>query len=94
MAQRETTVKQQRLAHFLERHDLDGVLLQHRANFAWVTNGRLHDYYKALGFDHVRTEVVEGRGSGALFIRPASYRHGSVDLVDLVDGHLRTAGMD
>lgn len=40
MAQRETTVKQQRLRDFLERHDLDGVLLQHRASFAWITNGR------------------------------------------------------
>ena len=40
MAQRETTVKQQRLETFLERHELDGVLLQHRANFAWITNGR------------------------------------------------------
>lgn len=40
MPQRETTVKQQRLAEFLEGHSLDGVLLQHRSNFAWVTNGR------------------------------------------------------
>src|SRR4051812_24451601 len=40
MAQRETTVKQQRLEGFLERFELDGVLLQHRANFAWITNGR------------------------------------------------------
>ncbi len=40
MAQRETTVKQQRLEQFLERHELDGVLLQHRHNFAWITNGR------------------------------------------------------
>jgi Xaa-Pro aminopeptidase len=40
MAQRETTVKQQRLETFLERHEFDGVLLQHRANFAWITNGR------------------------------------------------------
>src|SRR5688572_19718362 len=40
MAQRETTVKQQRLGQLLERHALDGVLLQHRANFAWITNGR------------------------------------------------------
>jgi Xaa-Pro aminopeptidase len=38
--QRETSVKQQRLAQFLERHDLDGVLLQHRPHFAWITNGR------------------------------------------------------
>src|SRR4051794_16558856 len=40
MAQRETTIKQQRLEQFLERHELDGVLLQHRPNFAWITNGR------------------------------------------------------
>ena len=40
MAQRETTVKQQRLEQFVELHDLDGVLLQHRPNFAWITNGR------------------------------------------------------
>ncbi len=40
MAQSETTVKQHRLEQFLERHGLDGVLLQHRENFAWITNGR------------------------------------------------------
>lgn len=40
MAQRETAVKQQRLEQFLGRHGLDGVLLQHRSNFAWITNGR------------------------------------------------------
>jgi GNAT superfamily N-acetyltransferase len=64
---------------------------------AWRTNGRLHVYYKDLGFEKVRTEIVEGRGSGALFARPASYRHGGgPELVDLVtypapaDG-LRTA---
>ena len=40
MAQRETTVKLQRVAQWLERNKLDAVLLQHRPNFAWVTNGR------------------------------------------------------
>jgi Xaa-Pro aminopeptidase len=40
MADRETQTKQRRLADFLERHRLDGVLLQQRGNFAWVTNGR------------------------------------------------------
>lgn len=40
MAQRETTVKLQRVAQWLERNDLDAVLLQQRANFSWITNGR------------------------------------------------------
>lgn len=37
---------------------------------AWTSNGRLHDYYRSLGFDHVRT--VSGGVSGVLFQRPAS----------------------
>ena len=40
MADREIQTKQRRLAEFLDRHDLDGVLLQQRANFAWITGGR------------------------------------------------------
>ena len=56
MAQRETTVKQQRLESFLERFELDGVLLQHRANFAWVTNGR---------DNHVPGNTPEGAAMGA-----------------------------
>ena len=40
MAQRETTVKLQRVAQWLEKNDLDAVLLERRPNFAWVTNGR------------------------------------------------------
>ena len=40
MADREIQTKQRRLAEFLERHRLDGVLLQQRANFAWITGGR------------------------------------------------------
>ena len=40
MADRETQTKQRRLAEFLERHRLDGVLLQQRGNFAWITCGR------------------------------------------------------
>lgn len=35
----------------------------------WSTNTRLHDYYKALGFRHVRTVNIPGRMSGALFER-------------------------
>lgn len=44
---------------------------------AWVTNGALHVYYKEQGFNHVRTEDVPGRGSGALFARPARKRTGT-----------------
>jgi Xaa-Pro aminopeptidase len=40
MADRESQTKQRRLAAFLDRHGLDGVLLQQRANFAWITGGR------------------------------------------------------
>src|SRR5688500_1005202 len=40
MADRETQTKHRRLAEFLGRHGLDGVLLQQRANFAWITGGR------------------------------------------------------
>ena len=40
MADRETQTKQRRLAEFLERRGLDGVLLQQRGNFAWITGGR------------------------------------------------------
>lgn len=40
MPDSEWHTKQQRLATFLERHGLDGVLLTHRNNFAWVTGGK------------------------------------------------------
>jgi Xaa-Pro aminopeptidase len=40
MADREIQTKQRHLAEFLDRHGLDGVLLQQRANFAWITGGR------------------------------------------------------
>ncbi len=36
----EWQTKRQRLIAFLERHGLDGVLLTHRNNFAWITGGR------------------------------------------------------
>jgi Xaa-Pro aminopeptidase len=40
MSDPEIQTKQRRLADFLDRHGLDGVLLQQRANFAWITGGR------------------------------------------------------
>lgn len=36
----------------------------------WRTNIGLHKYYLSRGFRHVRTEIVPGRMSGALFERP------------------------
>ncbi|MDG4794590.1 GNAT family N-acetyltransferase [Micromonospora sp. WMMD1082] len=38
---------------------------------AWRTNPALHEYYRQLGFDHVRTVSLPHRGSGALFQRHA-----------------------
>jgi Xaa-Pro aminopeptidase len=35
----ELEIKSDRLAEFLDRHRLDGVLLQERRNFAWITAG-------------------------------------------------------
>ena len=40
MADKEIQTKQRRLAEFLGRNQLDGVLLQTRGNFAWITGGR------------------------------------------------------
>jgi GNAT superfamily N-acetyltransferase len=37
----------------------------------WSTNKALHEYYRAHGFEHVRTCNVRGRMSGALFQRKA-----------------------
>lgn len=41
---------------------------------AWTTNTRLHDWYRRLGFTHVRT--VSSRPSGACFQRPSAPYHG------------------
>lgn len=40
----------------------------------WRGNTALQRYYLRRGFDHVRTVVVAGRGSGALFQRPVTTR--------------------
>ncbi|MGB7160899.1 MAG: M24 family metallopeptidase, partial [Tepidisphaeraceae bacterium] len=40
MRDTELQIKQQRLAAFLDRHNLDGVLLTNRNNFAWITCGK------------------------------------------------------
>lgn len=40
----------------------------------WRDNDGLQRYYMQRGFAHVRTMVVEGRDSGALFQRPATLR--------------------
>jgi GNAT superfamily N-acetyltransferase len=47
-----------------ERESKDWVRLN-----CWSTNTRLHAYYIAHGFEHVRTCDVPGRMSGALFQR-------------------------
>lgn len=36
----EIKIKMDRLGKFLDRHRLDGVFLNHRANFAWITGGK------------------------------------------------------
>ena len=40
MAASEIQTKLDRLEQFLARYQLDGVLLNHRANFAWITGGK------------------------------------------------------
>lgn len=35
----------------------------------WTTNTRLQDYYRSIGFEHVRTVVRDDYPSGALFQR-------------------------
>lgn len=40
MAQRETTIKLQRVEQWLAKHDFDAALLGHRPHFSWITNGR------------------------------------------------------
>ncbi|MEL7238020.1 MAG: M24 family metallopeptidase [Planctomycetota bacterium] len=47
----EWSIKQDRLTHWLDRHDLDGVLLWQRGNFAWATGG---------GDNHVFNASPEG----------------------------------
>jgi GNAT superfamily N-acetyltransferase len=60
---------------------------------AWSTNDKLHFYYEQLGFTMVRNTPVEGRGSGALFARPAGYRHGGgLRLTNLVHNTADGAG--
>lgn len=50
---------------------------------AWRSNARLGDYYRALGFTHLRTVPVDGRGSGALYQRPAgSIRGAGPELIE------------
>lgn len=44
---------------------------------AWRSNDRLGDYYRGLGFTHLRTVPIEGRGSGALYQRPAGEVRGT-----------------
>ncbi|HEX4055706.1 MAG TPA: M24 family metallopeptidase [Tepidisphaeraceae bacterium] len=36
----EIKIKLDRLGKFMDRHGLDGVFLNHRANFAWITGGK------------------------------------------------------
>jgi GNAT superfamily N-acetyltransferase len=59
---------------------------------AWSTNDKLHRYYKQLGFTMVRNHSVEGRGSGALFERAATERHGSGPALN--DVPPRASGVD
>lgn len=40
MQSAEISVKLEKLGEFLDRHQLDGVILQHRNNFAWITGGK------------------------------------------------------
>ena len=46
----------------------------------WRTSTALQAYYRRLGFRHLRTVVVEGRGSGALFELDLQKRSPLMDL--------------
>ena len=61
MAQRETTVKLQRVGQWLEKNGFDAALLGRRASFAWVTNGR---------DNHVPGDTQEG--VAAMLVTPES----------------------
>ena len=61
--QTELTEKQQRVQHFLAEHELDGVWLARRANFAWFTGG---------GDSHVIEDYTQGE-AGLLLLRDKNY---------------------
>jgi Xaa-Pro aminopeptidase len=54
-----------RLGEFLERHHLDGVLLSHRANFAWITGGK--DNYIANNSQNGVASILATRDSRTCF---------------------------
>jgi Xaa-Pro aminopeptidase len=60
MADSEIQTKSNRLSEFLSRHKLDGVLLGHRANFAWITCGK-DNYIPSNSQNGVAAILATGR---------------------------------
>jgi len=61
----EITAKMAKLAEFLDRHKLDGVFLNHRPNFAWITGGK--DNYIASNSENGVAGIIATRDSRICF---------------------------
>ncbi len=61
----EIKIKMDRLGKFLDRHGLDGVFLNHRANFAWITGGK--DNYMAGNSPNGVAGIIATRDQPNLF---------------------------
>lgn len=57
----EREIKLQKIASFLDRHNLDGVMLWHRANFAWMTGGADNHINRASAIGAAGLIVTPGK---------------------------------